>query len=329
MRLSILKNLFKKRAMVRVYGGLGLFFVFLLSWYFFSYRPPLNFPGSGIVTIPDGASLSAIANRLEKDNVITSPFWFTNFVLLFKHENKVVGGQYYFEKPLNVYAIARRVTSGDYNMDQLKTTIPEGSSVTEIAAIIKKNYPSFESERFIQLAREREGYLFPDTYLLGADAPPEKIVSILTATFDQKMQDPGIRAAIEKFGRPLHEVITMASILEGEARQTRTRQVIAGILWKRIQIGMPLQVDTAFRYVNGKTTRDLTLADLKIDSPYNTYLYQGLPPTPISNPGLDSIKAAVTPITTNYLFFLTDRDGNMHYAETHEEHAYNKDIYLD
>ena len=101
---------------------------------------------------------------------------------------------------------------------------------------------------------------------------------------------------------------------------SETRQIISDILWKRIETGMPLQVDVSFKYVNGKTTAQLTHADLAIDSPYNSYRYEGLPPTPIANPGLDSILAAITPKDTKYLFFLSDAHGTMHYAATFEEH---------
>lgn len=120
----------------------------------------------------------------------------------------------------------------------------------------------------------------------------------------------------------------MASILEGEARGREEMEIIAGILWRRIEIGMPLQVDTTFLYVNGKNTFTLTQADLKIDSPYNTYLYRGLPPTPISNPGLTAIRAALNPQPTPYLYFLTGRDGLMYYSRTHDEHVQKKTRYL-
>ena len=107
-----------------------------------------------------------------------------------------------------------------------------------------------------------------------------------------------------------------------------SRQIVSGILWKRLSLGMALQVDASFKYINGKGTKDLSLADLKIDSPYNSYLYKGLPPTPICNPGLGSIQAALTPTQTAYLFFLTDKTGNMHYAKTYAEHLLNKQKYL-
>jgi len=108
-----------------------------------------------------------------------------------------------------------------------------------------------------------------------------------------------------------------------------TRQIVAGILWERIALDMPLQVDVSFKYINGKVTKDLSLEDLKVDSLYNSYLYKGLPPTPISNPSLDSILATVTPIETDYLFFLTGRDGIMHYASTYATHLINKELFLD
>jgi UPF0755 protein len=107
-----------------------------------------------------------------------------------------------------------------------------------------------------------------------------------------------------------------------------SRQIVAGILWKRLSLEMPLQVDASFKYINGKNTSNLTLEDLKIDSAYNSYLYKGLPPTPICNPGLSSITATLTPIKTNYLYFLTDRRGEMHYAKTYSEHLQNKELYL-
>ena len=120
----------------------------------------------------------------------------------------------------------------------------------------------------------------------------------------------------------------MASLLEEEARQTPTRRTVAGILWKRLDLGMPLQVDATLRYLLGKSSHELTREDLEYDSPYNTYKDAGLPPGPISNPGLDAILAALRPVETAYLYFLTDSEGNIHYARTFEEHVANKAMYL-
>jgi UPF0755 protein len=133
---------------------------------------------------------------------------------------------------------------------------------------------------------------------------------------------------IKYFNKPLADIIKMAGILEEEARTMETRRVVAGILWKRLSMGMPLQVDSSFKYINGKISKTLTLDDLQIDSPYNSYTHKGLLPTPISNPGLGAIEAAITPIKTSYLYFLTDDAGNMHYGKTFEEHVANKEKYL-
>jgi UPF0755 protein len=131
------------------------------------------------------------------------------------------------------------------------------------------------------------------------------------------------------FGRPIKDIIKMASIVEEEARTEETRETIAGILWKRLDEGMPLQVDSAFAFVNGKKdSRYISTEDLAIDSPYNTYVHKGLPPTAISNPGLDSIKATVHPIKTKYYFYLSDDQGNMHYGATLDQHIENKQKYL-
>ena len=135
--------------------------------------------------------------------------------------------------------------------------------------------------------------------------------------------------AIKKSGRTQDEILTMASILEKEASKIKDRQQIAGVLWHRIDVGMPLQVDAVFPYIIGKNTFELTREDLAVDSPYNTYKYKGLPPGPIGNPGLDSILAAATPIKSKYVFFLSDKQGNFHYAVTYAQHLVNKAKYLD
>jgi UPF0755 protein len=182
----------------------------------------------------------------------------------------------------------------------------------------------FNKEEFLNLAKGREGYLFPDTYFVSGSVNPSEIIQMMENNFTKKITSvPGIATSTHT----LKDIITMASILEGEALP-KDRAVVAGILWKRLGMGMPLQVDSTFSYVNGKNTYELTLDDLKIDSPYNTYEHKGLPPGPISNPGLDAIISALTPTKTKYLYFLTEKDGTIHYAKTFEEHKRNKELYL-
>jgi UPF0755 protein len=322
-----MKSLFSK-LVKSITFALCIGFLLVLYFYVTQFRAPRAFPASAVISVGNGKGLAEIANELEEKQIIQSTFWFNNFVIFLKQEKQIVGGDYYFDRPINVYQVAKRLASGAFNIEQIKTTIPEGSSVFDISDIMLKNYPEFDASGFILSAKAKEGYLFPDTYKFGSDVRPAKVIQVMNETFEKKIKNQDLQEAITDFGKPLDDVITMASILEGEARQLRTRQIVAGILWERIRLGMPLQVDASFRYVNGKTSENLTLDDLKIDSPYNTYVYKGLPPTPISNPGLESIMAAVTPIDTDYLYFLTDAEGKMHYAETFEQHQENVQRYL-
>ena len=127
----------------------------------------------------------------------------------------------------------------------------------------------------------------------------------------------------------MNEVIIMASIIEDEANGTlESKRIVSGILWKRLRLEMPLQVDAPFQYYNGKNSYTLTKEDLKEDHEYNTYTNKGLPPTAITNPGIDSIRAAITPTKTDYLYFLSDKKGNMYYAKNFEEHKINRELYL-
>ncbi|MCX6701950.1 MAG: endolytic transglycosylase MltG [Candidatus Zambryskibacteria bacterium] len=178
--------------------------------------------------------------------------------------------------------------------------------------------------QFLTLAKSNEGYLFPDTYFISKTAKSMDVINMMKENFEVKINSvSGIATSTHK----LKDIIIMASILEGEALP-KDRNIVAGILWKRLEMGMPLQVDSTFAYINGKNTYELTLDDLKIDSPYNTYKYRGLPPGPISNPGLEAIISAINPIKTKYLYFLTEKDGTIHYAKTFEEHKRNKELYL-
>jgi len=137
-----------------------------------------------------------------------------------------------------------------------------------------------------------------------------------------------IQKDAKKFNKTFQEILIMASILEKEVRTAEDRKIVAGILWKRIRTGMPLQVDAVFPYITQRKNRTITRDDLKIDSPYNTYINKGLPPGPIANPGLDTILAAINPKETKYLFYISDKKGIIRYASTLEEHNKNVDKYL-
>ena len=306
-------------------GEILLIVAILFFFFNFIICAPKNFPVDSIIVIEKGETLSSTTALLKEKGVIKSEFLFKSFSYIFGG-GKIMAGDYYFTDYQNILKIVFRFKNGEYNLTPIKVLITEGSNTKEMAEILAKKLPSFDKKLFLEISSIKEGYLFPDTYLFLPDQKVEDIVSVMENTFTKRLES--IKIKITAFNKPLSDIIKMASILEGEARTTETRRIIAGILWKRILLGMPLQVDASFKYINGKDSFNLTTEDLKIDSPYNSYIHKGLPPTPISNPGLDSIISAVTPIKTSYLYFLSDKDGNMHYSATYEEHLANKEKYL-
>ena len=304
----------------------AVFVVLIVVIYTLQWRAPQGFPSGIQITISEGMTLGEAAVLLAEKNVIRSPFWFNAWSVLLSGESGLKAGKYHLSAPISVPQMAVRLTRGIENVKMLRVTIPEGLSNTKIAALLEKALPDFDGRRFQELAAKREGYLFPDTYIFPANATPEQIIEEMKQNFERRTSS--LQARLQDFARPLHEVLTMASLIEGEVRTAETRKQVSGILWKRLKLNMPLQVDAVFPYIIGKNTFEVTLDDLKIDSPYNTYLHTGLPPGPINNPSLDAIIAAITPTDSEYLYYLTDNDGNVRYATTHAEHLINRAKYL-
>ncbi len=325
MRQDFIKK-FKELPPKKRYLYISGIFAFLLFCVYLSiHTPPKNFPFNEVITITPGESLQNITNNLYESNVIRFPFIFRTTVIMLGGERKVIAGDYLLDQKVGPIDIAVRLIKGNFHTESKKITIPEGWDNKEIADYLEKNLVSFNKNEFLKIVKDKEGYLFPDTYFIANTTRPRTIVNLMESTFDSKIKSV---TGLATSTRSLHEILTMASILEGEALTTVDRKLVAGILYRRMEIGMPLQVDATFSYVNGKSTFELTLDDLKIDSPYNTYKYKGLPPTPINNPGLDSINAALYPTKTKYLYFLTSKSGKMHYARTFEEHKKNKQLHL-
>ncbi len=306
-------------------GGILVFVAF--SFFIYLERPPSRFPFNEVVTINQGESLQNITNNLYNDGVIKYPIIFRSAVIILGGERKVIAGDYLLNEKAGSINLAYRLVKGKFHMETRKITIFEGWNIFDIADSLEKQLVDFDKEEFIRLSKNKEGYLFPDTYFISSTARPRTIIDLMSQNFESKVKSvPGIATSTHS----LKEIITMASIIETEANNIQDKKIVSGILWKRIELGMPLQVDVTFEYINGKNTFELTLDDLKIDSPYNTYKYKGLPPTPIANPGMDSIIAALYPTKTKYLFFLTSsEDGKMYYSKTFEEHKRIKQVHLD
>lgn len=313
---------YKKIFFVALGGFLAIVFVAYLSL----WHAPSTFPIDTVVTISSGQGLETITQNFKSANLIRSPFVFRSLVILLGGEKKLTAGDYLMTSKESPLTLAWRIIEGRFGMEAVRVTIPEGLSVSEIGALLSKNLVLFDAQAFEEQAKEKEGYLFPDTYFFLPTVKPNEVIARMQTNFEEKVKS--ITDDVERFGKPFSDVVIMASILEGEAKDTESRKIVAGILWRRMSIGMPLQVDATFKYINGKNSFTLTYDDLEIQNPYNTYVNRGLPPTPINNPGLDALLAAVNPTQTEYLYFLTGLDGKMYYAKTFEQHKVNKERYL-
>ncbi|TAL49019.1 endolytic transglycosylase MltG [Patescibacteria group bacterium] len=288
------------------------------------WSAPRRFAPLSLVRVPSGATLSEAAFILNGHAVIRSVFWLKASAYLLGGVRSIQAGDYYFEKPISVFGVAYRLTHARYGLKPIRITIPEGLNVFQIAELLSPKLPFFDGKSFVGDAPE--GYLFPDTYFFLPNADEDHVVLQVKGNFDIQIKD--LLDEIATSGRKLEDVIVMASLIEEETKTARDRRIVSGILWKRLEKKIPLQVDATFAYVNGKNTYTLTRDDLDIDSPYNSYKYAGLPPTPIANPGIDSIRAAIAPEKTDYLYFLSDKRGNIYYAKDFEEHQKNRELYL-
>ena len=271
-------------------------------------------------------TLSEAAEHLFDGRFIRSRSWFKAFSVAWGGERGLKAGEYRFAEPLSLSRVAWRLTHGFYDLTPIRVTIPEGSSNREIAAIFENVLPTFNDKLFLKLSRTMEGFLFPDTYLILPGMTEQELLEMLFETYKKRIAE--LEAQIAASGKSEKEIITMASLIEEEARTDATRRTISGILWKRIKQGIPLQVDAVFPYIFAGKRFDLTKGDLEVDSPYNTYKNPGLPKGPITNPGLAAIQAALHPLQTQYLYYLTDLQGNMYFARTHDGHLANREKYL-
>lgn len=283
---------------------------------------------SKIFVIPKGSSVTQIARNLEKEGLIRNKLVFYFVVKQLGIEKKIQAGDFRLSPSMNAYEIAQQLTKGTLDV---WVTIIEGLRKEEIAQIISKELGLPEIE-FIKKAKE--GYLFPDTYLIPKEATIEMVLDIFYKNFNRRY-DQKLRELTRKKGLTEEEVIIIASLVEKEGKYPEDRPLIASVILNRLRIGMKLDIDATVQYAlgyqeNEKTwwKKNLTLADLEIDSEYNTYRNKGLPPGPIANPGLSAIKAVLEAPKTEYLYYLADKTGKTHFAKTFEEHQRNIEKYL-
>jgi UPF0755 protein len=294
-------------------------------WFYVNTRPVSNSERFVDFIVAKGSSASEIGKNLESAGLIRNELAFRIYFKLYGHADKIQSGQFRLSASYSLLQIIKALLGGP---EEVRVTIPEGLRREEIAqrfaaSLGKGN--AFVSE-LLQDSKGMEGYLFPDTYLIPADASPSAIIRKMNETFRSKTA--GLSSSV---GLSFDQSVVLASIVERETRTNAERPIVAGILVKRLNAGMALQVDATIQYAIGNS-KDwwpiVTPIDLQVNSPFNTYVNKGLPPTPICNPGLSSLKAAFNPIHTDYWYYIHDPSGQIHYATTLAEQTANIKKYL-
>jgi len=273
--------------------------------------------------VKKGESVFQIGQNLEERGFIKNKYLFDLYILASGKQSKLQAGEYALSSSMNISKISQKFISG--NIAKEIITIPEGWNLRDIAWYFE-NKGMFQAEELYEMT-ELEGYLFPDTYEISKGASLQEIIKKMTDNFNEKLT-PELREDIQKQGKTVSEIVTIASLLEKEVQTLQDKKMVAGVLLNRLQVGMPLQVDATITYITKKQTISISKEDTQIDSPYNTYRYAGLPLGPICNPGIESIKAAIYPDINSHWYYLSTSEGETIFSKTLEEHNIAKAKYL-
>lgn len=315
--------------------------IFYLYGFLYHFFPPNEKRGNIPFRINKGESLISISKNLRNSRIIKNEILWLFSGILMREENKILEGLYFLKNNMNEILCFKSIRYKFSLVPYVKITIPEGSNLREISRIISKElnvpFDSFYSfftsrekirpifEKFnINPANTFEGYIFPDTYIFPSGVTPYEVATRGIENLLKVLKEIGYDTL--KNNLDLHKILTLASIVEKEAVFDFERPLIASVFLNRLKKGMPLQADPTIKYIIEKKG-NLSLSDLLIDSPYNTYKYKGLPPGPICSPGKSSIKAVIYPEKTNYLYFVSKGDGTHYFSKSFEEHKEKKIIY--
>lgn len=318
-----------------------------LGYFATTLYQPANQDNTGVqIEILPGTGVNEISDQLYSQEVLRSKWTFGVYLWLRNLEDDLKAGTYVIPRNVNIRELSELLVAGNLDGRERTVTFIEGWTIEDIEKyLIKEGLVTHES--FVE-ALERvenhsnvsilsdkpadvslEGYLFPDSYRVFKDATAEEIILKMLNNLDSKIT-PAMRDEIEASGRSVYETLILASILEKEIKVVADLPRAAGVFTNRLKVGQMLQSDATLNYVleDEQKKPALTAQDLKNNSPYNSYKYTGLPPTPISNPGLNAIRAAINPEKNDLYYFLTSPDGTTHFAKTYAEHLLNKDRYL-
>jgi peptidoglycan lytic transglycosylase G len=300
----------------------------LAAFLLFDSFPSRDWEGKQVV-IPKGTSVAEMTSILSRQKALPYPLAFRGLVLLTGTGRRLRYGEYTFPHPPSAYAVWRKLVTGD--VIKYPVVVRPGANLYDVAAVLGA-YSLADPQAFLKAATSRatleqleipgssaEGYLVPDTYNLVKALSPEEILEIMVRPFRKRFTAEMEKKATEE-GLSVHEVLTVASIIEKETRIPEEKPLISEVIHRRLALGMPLQMDPTVIYQARRFDGTITLKDLQTPGPYNTYLNRGLPPGPIDNPGAGSIAAALEPANTDYLYFVSNNDGSHTFSRTLAEH---------
>ena len=321
-----------KKSLLIIFG----FLIFVAGCGFLvlsQFQPVGNASQVTIVDIAEGASLSEVAEHLHRQKLIKSDWAFVWMGRFSGSDRKIIPGEYEFHGNMDPSIILEKITRGE--VIQYTVTIPEGFSVSQIADLLHEKRLAAREE-LLRYSRDQvfietlslpvddpvdnlEGYLFPDTYQFARHVAPERLIATMVARFKQTVTEEDRRRAAE-LGLSMHQVVTLASVIEKETARPDERTLISGVFHNRLRKKIPLQSDPTVIYALNEFDGNLRKKDLSIDSPYNTYRVVGLPPGPIANPGSAAVHAALYPEPSDYLYFVSRNDGSHEFSATLAEH---------
>jgi UPF0755 protein len=323
--LELLKKLVLKIFISLCIPVTGILIV--LSYLFF--WPPASSKTPVVFKIKFGTPLSTIAAELQRQKIIRSSSQFEYTVKFFKKNKKIRAGQFTLHTSSSNYRVLHALTEGAQTF--IRITIPEGEDSRFVASVLSRKL-ELDSLKIISLVQDAsfcssfglaalslEGYLYPETYLYNYGITEKQTISQLVNQFKKQVPDT-LEQVAQKLGYSFQQMLTLASIIEGEAMLDVELPLISSVYHNRLHKGMLLQADPTIQYIIPDGPRRLLKRDLRIESPYNTYKYRGLPPGPINNPGIKAIQAACHPAKTNYLYFVANGDGSHSFSATLSEH---------
>lgn len=318
-------------------------------YYVWSNLQPMPAGATKEITITRGMSANSVADTLEENGIIKNSFVFGYYLQLKDEGSKFQAGKYEMNPGMDNAAIIAKLNAGDIIAEEtIRFTIPEGFTVLQIADKLAAE-GLVNKDKFLELAengrtwgaaeavltipdddklhKRLEGYLFPETYEMKIGSTEEQIISRMLQETDRKLATlpEGWQDTMEEMGRTMHEIMTIASLIEREVVVDEERALVSSVIYNRLDEPMRLQIDAAVQYALDEPKERLLNKDLEIDSPYNTYKNDGLPPGPIASPSLASIEAALYPAESDYLFYVTKKDGSQThlFAKTYNEHLRN------